>query len=166
MHVGAYGCFSFQLRSDALDDAHISTMGYWSVAYPARDGCFKYPNVEKQFADDEYFQAGRALGLIGTALAWFVQGAVVAAVARRIPAPQTFKRCLAALMFLMAAFSLLILVGLGSERLETFKVGIGAGISIMGAFFWIFAGISVFFCIKERDPLERPVLERSPSEIA
>lgn len=166
LHVGAFGCMAFQVKPNSLDDTPISTIGYWSVAYPARDGCFKYPKVEQEFADDQYFQAGRALGLIGAGLAWFVQGTMVAATARRVPAPQTFKRCLSASLFLMAAFSVLVLIGLGSQRLETFKIGVGAGVSIMGALFWILAGISVLYCIEERDLPQRPVLERSPSEIA
>jgi len=156
-YVTAFSCATFKISSDYYyyyeDEYYYSDeeleWGFWGYYYWDYDEsyCDDYGS-DTDF--DAPFKFGRAISVLGAIFGGTILILLLIASCVRYPGPKIFFRILGSCMLLMAAFSLLLLVGLATENLPN-EMGGTAYAVIPSALFWIAAGLTTMFTMQERD---------------
>lgn len=161
-HYAAFGCKTFEgSRSDWSRSTVTVKFGYWGVENPRTDSCESY--VSNDF--DGTWKFGRFVGVFGALLSWLVFALVMTASCFRYPYPKVVFWSIGGCMLLLALFSFLLLVGLSSETYEgpytlgegvSRSIAAGGVLSILAAFLWFGAAVSIVFFMKERERAHVP----------
>jgi len=162
--VTAYSCLTFHIPYDTYNSEGLyvdyydsNDAGYWGWYDDYYDECEDYQTLmdyDDYFHLDAPLKFGRAIGVIGNILGWVTLIMLLIASCVRYPRPKLFFRILGSCMFVMAVFSLLLLVGLASDPYDIStlpEMGGPAYCVIPGALFWIAAGVTTIVSVQERD---------------
>ena len=153
-HVAAFGCKTFEVDKTELFGVSKVKLGYWGVKHPYDDNsCLGYDNNEEF---DGVWKFGRFVGVFGALLVWLVFFLVMTASCFHYPYPKVVFGSIGGCMLLLALFSLLLLVGLSSDTLVDLSISVGGVLSILAAFLWFGAAVSIVFFMKEREREQVP----------
>jgi len=153
-NYAAFGCQTFQVQVEneyfgfwTYEDEYF---GFWT--YEDEDGeCQSFDDLGGDPDWDAAWKIGRAATVIGSVLSYVL--VIMLLVNSCVRYPRMLFILMAVAMFIVALMSGLLLVGLASDFYLDHGFGPGLGVALAAFVLWNAAGVSMFFCMKERNNL-------------
>lgn len=130
------------------------------------DECESYDEFFEDPEFDGAWKFGRAVTVIGSIISYVM--VIMLLVNSCVRYPLAVFKTMGGCMVFLSILCFLLLVGLSSDSFINHEISAGGSLAIVGAFFWAGAGVSMFFCMKERSTIggiSRPRAAAQPTAV-